>query len=115
SRWIRVEQARRAMPTNTGEFAARVAALKGRIDTLQARLAATEQKQAGFLARLAEHELADQQARLATYQVQARFALGTMYDRAANAAAAAAPKAPGPEQRTPGEAAPPPQAPEKPQ
>ncbi|HET7756806.1 MAG TPA: hypothetical protein VFK87_06090, partial [Steroidobacteraceae bacterium] len=94
SRWIRVEQARRAMPTNTGDFAARVAALKGRIDTLQTRLAATEQKQAGFLARIAEHELADQQARLATYQVQARFALGTMYDRAANAAAAAAPKAP---------------------
>jgi hypothetical protein len=115
SRWIRVEQARRAMPTNTGDFATRVAALKGRIDTLQARLAATEQKQAGYLARIAEHELADQQARLATYQVQARFALGTMYDRAANAAAAAAaPKAPEPEQRTP-ETAPPAEAPEKPQ
>jgi len=32
-----------------GEFAARVAALKQRIDTLEVRLAATEQKQGVFL------------------------------------------------------------------
>jgi len=90
SRWIRVEQARRAVPTNTGEFATRITALRARIDALAARLAATEQQQADYLARVAVEELEDQKTRLATYQVQARFALGDMYDRAANAAAAPA-------------------------
>ena len=85
SRWIRVERDRKNVPTNTGEFAARVTALKQRIDTLQARLGATEQKQSVFLARLAAHQLEEQKDRLAAYQVQARFALASMYDRAANA------------------------------
>jgi hypothetical protein len=88
SRWIRVERARRNMPVNTGEFAARVASLRQRIDALQLRLAAAEDQQGAFLARVAVEELEQQKDRLATYQVQARFALATMYDRAANAAAA---------------------------
>src|SRR5579862_4406523 len=91
SRWIRVERDRKSVPTNTGEFAARVSALKLRIDSLQTRLAATEQKQAVYLASVAAHELEDQKDRLAAYQVQARFALATMYDRAANADAARPP------------------------
>jgi hypothetical protein len=100
SRWIRVEQARRSVPTNTGEFAARVAALKARLDALQVRLADLQRKQAGYLAQIAVHELSEQKARLATYQIQARFALATMYDRAVNAAAA--PAKPGtPEQQSP--------------
>ena len=98
SRWIRVERDRRNVPTNTGEFAARVTALKQRIDTLQARLAGTEHKQSEFLASLAAHELEQQKDRLSTYQVQARFALATMYDRAANAEAARTP-APAPVQK----------------
>jgi hypothetical protein len=85
SRWIRVERDRRNVPSNTGEFAARVTALKQRIDALQTRLAGTEHKQGELLASLAAHELEQQKDRLATYQVQARFALATMYDRAANA------------------------------
>jgi hypothetical protein len=88
SRWIRVERARKNMPQNTGEFAARVAALHERIVGLQARLADTEQKQNAYLAQVAVQELEQQKERLATYQVQARFALATMYDRAANADAA---------------------------
>jgi hypothetical protein len=88
SRWIRVERARKNMPQNTGEFAARVAALHERIAGLQARLADTEQKQNAYLAQVAVQELEQQKARLATYQIQARFALATMYDRAANADAA---------------------------
>src|SRR5579859_3634294 len=36
------------------------------------------------MAQLAIHELDGQKTRLAAYQVQARFALATMYDRAAN-------------------------------
>jgi len=98
SRWIRVEQARRAVPTNTGEFATRIAALKARIDALETRLAATEQQQAGYLARVAVTELEDQKSRLATYQIQARFALGSMYDRAASATEAPA-KAPAVQQK----------------
>ena len=84
SRWIRVERARKNMPANTGEFAGRVAGLKKRIEALQVRLAATEQKQSDYLAKVAVDELEQQKDRLAAYQVQARFALATMYDRAAN-------------------------------
>ncbi len=84
SRWIRVERARKSVPTNNGEFATRVAALKQRIDALQIRLAAIEQTQSGYLAQLAVAELEGQKNRLSAYQVQARFALATMYDRAAN-------------------------------
>ena len=108
SRWIRVEQARRNVPTNTGEFAERIAALKTRIEQLQTRLAATEDAQRGYLERVAVNELEDQKSRLATYQVQARFALGEMYDRAANAGATPA-KAPAAEQK--GAAEEPPAAP----
>jgi Tetratricopeptide repeat len=85
SRWIRVERARKSVPTNTGEFAERVAALKQRIDGLQVRLAALEKKQGTYLADVAVQQLQQQKDRLDTYQVQARFALATMYDRAANA------------------------------
>ncbi len=118
SRWIRVERDRKSVPTNTGEFAARVAALKQRIDTLEARLGDAEQKQSVLLARLAAHELEGQKDRLAAYQVQARFALASMYDRAANAdttqkgaegGSQAAPATPPPEEApAPPEQAPPP-------
>jgi Tetratricopeptide repeat len=83
-RWIRVQRARQSVPTNNGEFAARVAALKARIDALQGRMAEVEKKQGDYLAQVAVAELDQQKNRLATYQVQARFALASMYDRAAN-------------------------------
>jgi hypothetical protein len=85
ARWIRVERARKSVPTNNGEFATRIAALQQRIDALQIRLVDAAQKQNGYLAQLAVKELEGQKDRLATYQIQARFALATMYDRAANA------------------------------
>ena len=85
SRWIRVQRALRSMPANTGEFATRVAALKARIGAIQSRLAATQKKQSAYLAQIAVHELGAQKERLADYQVQARFALASIYDRAANA------------------------------
>jgi hypothetical protein len=115
SRWIRVERDRKSVPTNTGELAARVAALKQRIDALQLRLADTEQHQGAFLARLATHELEDQKDRLAAYQVQARFALATIYDRAASSAQPrAAPPAPA-QKGEAGAAAEPPETPEAPE
>jgi hypothetical protein len=85
SRWIRVERARHNVPQNTGEFAARVAALRERITTLESRLADAEQRQSAHLAQIAVQELEQQKSRLDAYQVQARFALATMYDRAATA------------------------------
>jgi len=98
SRWIRVERARHNVPQNTGEFAARVASLRARIATLEARLAGAEERQSTYLAQIAIEELEGQKSRLATYEVQARFALATMYDRAA-AAGASRGKAPAPLQK----------------
>jgi len=123
SRWIRVERDRKSVPTNTGEFAARVTELKQRIDTLQARLGGTEQKQSVFLARLAAHQLEEQKDRLAAYEIQARFALASMYDRAASAdttprgSAGGNPAAPAEETPAPPEQAPAPpeQAPAPPE
>jgi chaperonin cofactor prefoldin len=107
SRWIRVDRARKSVPNNNGEFAARVAALKARIEELQTRLVATQQKQTSYLADLAVHELDEQKGRLAQYQVQARYALASVYDRAAADEApqkkpgAAGPKSAKPEDDTP--------------
>jgi TolA-binding protein len=84
SRWIRVDKARHSVPTNTGEFAARLAALKTRISELQARLAGAQKAQQAYLQQIAVAELSDQKDRLDAYEVQARFALATMYDKAAN-------------------------------
>ena len=83
SRWIRVDRARHSMPNNTGEFAARLAALRSRITALQARLAVAEKAQQAYLQQIAVAELSDQKGRLDAYESQARFALATMYDKAA--------------------------------
>ncbi len=99
SRWIRVERARHNVPQNNGEFAARVTSLRERIASLQVRLAAAEERQSAYLAQIAVQELEQQKARLAAYEVQARFALATMYDRAANASANAATKPSAPVQK----------------
>jgi len=84
-RWLLVQQARRNMPNNTEAFATRVAALTPRIEALGARLAAAGRAQGEYLAAIAVDELETQKERLASYQLQARFALATIYDRAANA------------------------------
>jgi dsDNA-binding SOS-regulon protein len=115
------QRARQSVPTNNGEFAARVAALKARIDALQGHLVAAEQKQSDYLGQVAVAELEQQKNRLSTYQVQARFALATMYDRAANPEpekkeqAAPEPQsgndAPVPQQQPSGDAPPPPAGP----
>ena len=100
SRWIRVDKARHSVPTNNGEFAARLATLKTRITELQTRLANAQKAQQGYLQQIAVAELSDQKDRLDAYEVQARFALATMYDKAANGDSAkptpGAPAPPGP-------------------
>ncbi|MFI4867769.1 MAG: hypothetical protein ACHQDD_00280 [Steroidobacterales bacterium] len=106
NRWVRVQRARATVPTNTGEFAQRIAALAERIKAVRERLADTSGKQSEYLQNVAASELSTQKQRLDAYAVQARFALADIYDRAANqadsppAAPSAAPEsAPAPEQR----------------
>lgn len=83
NRWVRVQRARGSMPDNTGQFAARVAALRERLDASQVRLANVARLQNGLLEELARAELEQQKERIGTYQIQARFALASIYDRAA--------------------------------
>ena len=83
NRWVRVQKARSAMPNNTGEFAARVEALRKRLEEAQVRLANVAKQQNGLLESLARNELEQQKERISTYQIQARFALASIYDRAA--------------------------------
>jgi TolA-binding protein len=97
NRWVRVQKARSSMPNNTGEFAARVEALRKRLDATQVRLADVAKQQNGLLEGLARNELEQQKERIGTYQIQARFALASIYDRAA-APPSAAPKAAPPQE-----------------
>jgi tetratricopeptide (TPR) repeat protein len=83
-RAVLVKQARVGIPSNTGEYGKRVAAVRERMDQLQQRLAAVSGQQNRFLQVLAIQELEGQKQRIATYQVQARYALASIYDRAAN-------------------------------
>jgi hypothetical protein len=83
NRWVRVQKARGSMPDNTGVFAERVAALRQRLEATQLRLADVAKQQNGLLESLARHELEQQKERIGTYEIQARFALAAIYDRAA--------------------------------
>lgn len=86
-RWERLGRARASVPANTGEFAARLDAAQQRLESIQQRLAASKLRQNQYLAQIAIDELAAQKERLDAYQVQARFALAAIYDRAATAPA----------------------------
>jgi hypothetical protein len=95
NRWVRVQHARSSVPTNTGEFEARIAALAQRIADLKSRLGQSAQMQNQYLEQMASSALLEQKDRLAAYEVQARFALADIYDRASSPPAApAAPGAP---------------------
>jgi hypothetical protein len=82
-RWVLVGRAQDDYPARTEEFARRVATLQPRIDGLSARLEATGQAQNRYLASIAIKELESQKQRLAAYSLQARFALASIYDKAA--------------------------------
>jgi hypothetical protein len=83
-RAVMVRQARAGVPTNTGVYAERVAAVRARLDQLQQRLADVSAEQNRFLQVLAIRQLQGQKQRIATYQIQARYELAAIYDRAAN-------------------------------
>ncbi|MEZ5458432.1 MAG: hypothetical protein R3E65_03565 [Steroidobacteraceae bacterium] len=107
NRWERLAVARASVPANTGEFGQRLAAAGEKLAALRDRLVATRGKQNELLAALAVRELSQQKERLNTYQLQARFALATIYDRAAMAPSeAAAPVGPDGDDTGTGPAAP---------
>jgi hypothetical protein len=84
-RAVLVAQARQGMPIDTGGFAERVAAVRARMDQLQQRLAQVSDQQNHFLQSLAIRVLEDQKRRIEAYQLQARYELAAIYDRATNA------------------------------
>ena len=91
SRWLRVEQARTTAPTSTGDFANRIDVLQQRMTALRAELSQASAAQSELLANIAVEELEAQKQRIEEYEIQARFSVATIYDRAADAAPAAGP------------------------
>jgi tetratricopeptide (TPR) repeat protein len=81
-RAVSVKQARLGVPSNTGVFAARVTAVRTRMDELQRRLTALSERQNRFLQALAIRELQGQKQRIEIYQIQARYELAAIYDKA---------------------------------
>jgi hypothetical protein len=90
-RALLVAQARQAMPIDTGGSAQRVAAVRTRMDQLQQRLADVSEEQNHFLQALAIRVLEDQKRRIEAYQLQARYELAAIYDRASSASPKAQP------------------------
>lgn len=88
-RWVLIERAREEYPARTAAFAQRVQGLQPRIAGLMTRLAAAADSQNQYLAAIAVKELESQKERLAAYSLQARFALASIYDRAASGAGGA--------------------------
>jgi tetratricopeptide (TPR) repeat protein len=83
-RALAVKQARAGIPVDNGDFASRVGATRARMDLLQQRLAALTEQQNRFLQAIAIDELGRQKQRIVIYQVQARFELAAIYDKATN-------------------------------
>jgi len=83
-RWSLVQEAKQAVPDRNGEFAARIDALRPRIEAARDRLAALQRAQADYLADIAVRELESQKERISTYTLQARYSLATIYDRASD-------------------------------
>lgn len=77
-----VEQAGQTAPRDTAAFAARIDDLAQRVDALRLRIDVTAAAQRDMLARIAVQELETQKHRLASYAMQAQFALASLYDGA---------------------------------
>lgn len=75
-------RAQRDEPARFEGFGARIAGLDGRLRALVPRVAALSNEQQGEVQQLAVAELQRQKERLASYAMQARFAVAQLYDRA---------------------------------
>lgn len=84
-------RARIGAPEKTAALGRRVKRLSPRVADLASRVNEAKAAQAERLADIAVRELEDQRKRLDEYSVQARYALATIYDRAAAAPAPAKP------------------------
>jgi hypothetical protein len=85
-------RAREGAPERNAALGRRVDAVEPRIVALAVRVDEARAAQARRLADIAVRELEEQRKRLDEYSVQARYALATIYDRAAAAPPAAAPE-----------------------
>ena len=86
-RAVQVKQARAGVPTNTGAFADRVATMRDAHGPIAATAGRAHRKAEPLSCRLSRSmELGRQKQRIETYQVQARFELAAIYDKAANEA-----------------------------
>jgi predicted negative regulator of RcsB-dependent stress response len=83
-RALLVEQARKNVPSDASAYGKRVADVRARMDDLQSKLDVASERQNLHLQAIAIETLEAQKQRISTYQVQARFALASIYDRAAN-------------------------------
>lgn len=79
-----VREAREGAPADTGGYATRVAAMVARIEQMQQRLVDVTDKQNRYLQNIAIRELESQKQRIVTYQVQARYELAAIYDKASS-------------------------------
>ena len=83
-RWAQVTEAEGSVPNRDEDFARRVVDLGGRVHAAQADVRRLQAVEAGYLSSLAVDELRAQRNRLDAYLIQARYALATLYDRAAD-------------------------------
>lgn len=76
-----LDSATALVPATVETFAARIARLQPRIDTLQGKLRVAMEVHENYLHKLVEDELQGQKSRLLAYRAQARFALASIFDR----------------------------------
>jgi hypothetical protein len=93
--------AREGAPERTAALGRRVQRMAPRVTDLAARVEESKAAQAARLADIAVGELEAQRKRLDEYSIQARYALATIYDRAAAAPAPAKSASPQPTEATP--------------
>jgi hypothetical protein len=105
-RALLVEQARKNVPSDASAYGKRVADVRARMDDLSAKLEIASERQNLHLQAIAIETLESQKQRISTYQVQARFALASIYDRAANAPNPANKPAPAPDAEPPADGPP---------
>jgi tetratricopeptide (TPR) repeat protein len=84
--------ARVGAPERNAVLGRRVGTLAPRVDVLMLRVENAKGVQAGRLADIAVRELEEQRKRLDEYAIQARYALATIYDRAAAGTGPAKPR-----------------------
>ncbi len=78
---VRVETAHEQIPASLEVYRNRINAIRPRLLAMRATVTAALAEQQEHLQMLAVTELEQQRERLASYRVQARFALATIYDR----------------------------------